>query len=350
MGKLLRLARILSLIAALAASATSASVAGAQSSGAPAPGCAGLAGEDEAGDASRLEGQAEAPDNFDITGVFFTHRDGKTYANMRTVAGGAELPVGASGARWYIYWTTSVGEKFVRAAINNFGAPIFQYGSTVKDPNTQQTQFSPEGETGGRFVEGAPGYLEMEIPADYGGAPGTELSSPRAETFDVVGNQLFGIDTAPEGGVGDSYVVGACENGPAPSDQPMPVDAPATDVPAPAPAPAPASDPSPVRAAESAVAAPAALLVKLAKPGVKAPRGRSLSLAVTGTGQFTQLRARLLSGRKTVGTGALAKLAGKGTLKLKLSKRLKPGAYVLALTGITADGRVATPNLKLRLR
>ena len=344
----MKLSRLLALLVALAAlTAIAGTNAGAQT-GPTQPGCAGLSVEDPENDARRLEGGSDAPDNFDITGVFFTYSGGKAFANMRTQAGGDQLPPGASGARWYIVFTAGGKEHFVRAAISNLGDAVFQYGDTA--PTETGTSYTVTGETTGKFNEGTPGVLQIAIPPEVGGTSGTELSMPRGETFDVVGNALFPIDAAPDDGGGDAYVVNGCESGANAAPQPQPPGPPAPPAP-PSGGGGGGGGAQPAAAPPESTAQPGTLAVKLAKTGVKA-KGRSVTFALTGTA--TGIRATLLAGapRKptVVGRGSLARIAKKGKLKLRLSRKLKKGSYLLALTGTNPDGRGATLNVKVRLR
>ena len=79
-------------------------------------------------------------------------------------------------------------------------------------------------------------------------------------------------------------------------------------------------------------------------------RSNVAAFAISSTSRVTKIKAVLKKGTKKVGTGALAKLEGKGTLRLKAAKKLKKGAYVLKLSGTNADGRPGTLTVKVKLK
>lgn len=109
--------------------------------------------------------------------------------------------------------------------------------------------------------------------------------------------------------------------------------APAVAPPAAAPAPAPA----PERAA-------ATLAVRTRSVSARA---RSFKLALTSTAPVTAVKVRLRKGRRTLSTGRLKALDGRGTVRLKPRRRLRPGTYLLA---ITARDGARTVGLTTRLK
>ena len=106
-------------------------------------------------------------------------------------------------------------------------------------------------------------------------------------------------------------------------------------------APAPVTPATP---GEPAPAAPAPASLTVAKPGKlsarKLNRARSLTASVAATGPVTGVTAVLKSGKKVVGKGSLASLNGTKKLKLKLTRKLKPGRYVLSVLGKSAGSTV----------
>ena len=113
-----------------------------------------------------------------------------------------------------------------------------------------------------------------------------------------------------------------------------------------APAPAPAA-PAPT-AAPAPASQPATALRVLAK---KVRTGRSMKVAVdTLNGGVTGLKAVLLKGSRKLATGSLARLEGRGTLKLKARKAPKPGRYNLKLTATDTQGRAVAVTEVVTLR
>ena len=81
----------------------------------------------------------------------------------------------------------------------------------------------------------------------------------------------------------------------------------------------------------------------------KAAKRRSLALKVSSTQEISNLVVHLKKGSKVLGSGRLASLNGKRTLKLRLkSRRLKAGKYTIAATG-TVDGRSLSAHQAVRL-
>ena len=113
-------------------------------------------------------------------------------------------------------------------------------------------------------------------------------------------------------------------------------------VPPPAVAPA-----APMPAAPPA-AAPAAVTLS-AKP-FAAKAGRKLVARLRSSGSLTGLTAVLAKGGKKLATGKLAALNGNGKLTIRPKRRLKPGRYLLTVTGKDAAGRVVTAQAAVTIR
>ena len=310
-----RAARALALLLA-ASLAVLATPVLAQNAAAPQPGCAGVALTDPAGDAQRITGQA-GPESADITSVFFTYADGKAYANMQLVDAQDELAPGATGARWYISFKSGPTMYWVRATKTGPIESTFNYGHFDADESRVS-----DGDTEGTFFTGPNGVIQIRIPAEIGGELGKSLTSVTGETSEAVVNQLLPID---ETRAGKAYPVGACETGQGPPG----ADPPAT----------PPSAPQ-----------PDVVALQVAAPSKAKAKGRSLRLTVRSKDEVKAIEATLKKGAKVIGKGSLARLEGKGTLKLKLARKAKKGSYTLELTGTNPDGRSAALTTKLRLR
>jgi hypothetical protein len=303
-------------IAAAVAAVTFSAVPVWAQDGAPQPGCLGIAVTDPAGDASRLTG--EGPASADITGLFFTFEDGKHYANLQLADAQDELAPGATGARWYIFFKVGNGINWVRATKTGPVASTFNYGHV--DP-ADESRVS-DGTTEGKFFTGPNGVIQILIPAEAGGKTGTASGGPYAETNEAVGNQLLPIDeTKP----GKAFTMGTC-----PGAAATPTQAPVGTAP-----PAPPAE---------------VVALQVAAPKSAKAKGKALKLAVRSNGEITNIRAALKKGSGTVGTGSLAKLKGKGTLALKLKRKLKKGSYSLVLSGNNPDGKPASLTTALKLK
>lgn len=310
----------------------------------PAPGCAGLAAEDAPGDQTRSSPaggpSVEGPEYLDITGLFFVQEGTKYVANMK-IANLTASPDPGTATRWYVVYKYNGKEVFVRGAIAATGELTFSYG----DANLTDVSFTVVGETTGELIEGADGIVKIVVPSAVGGKAGAKLVDPVAITFEAyyvgVQNALApASDRAPDGeAFGKTYDAGLCESGgtpPPPSGGTPPP--PSSGQPGPA-APAPT---------EQAVQK-GALKVSLAGRA-KRGKGKAVPVGLRSQGTVTGIDARLFKGKKVVGKGRLARLAGKGAIKLKVSKKLKKGKYKLLLVGTNPDGRKADKTLSLKLR
>jgi hypothetical protein len=78
----------------------------------------------------------------------------------------------------------------------------------------------------------------------------------------------------------------------------------------------------------------------------KVKKGMTIKLA--STEPLTQIAAQIKKGKKVFGKGSLAKLNGKGSLKLK-AKGLKKGSYVLDLVGTDGNGARRFAAFKIKV-
>jgi hypothetical protein len=320
---------------------------------APVPGCAGTAFTDAAGDATDttvpgVDGKGQP--NLDVLSGFFLADGGTVTANIQVANLTTDVPATATGVDWYMIWTNAAGAlKFVRASVAPGGDPAFSYGTvTVTDANTLYTD---DGETSGQFFTGPNGVVQIQVPADLAG--GT-LKAPHAATsaeqdFDtgagISGGRLATADNAPDEGGGSDYAIGGCTS--------TPTTTPAPDVGGPSPvASTPAGQaPSSAPSGSSAPARPAALHVAVRRTSARTvSRRHALTVAVSTTAPLTQVKALLLDRRgKKVGSGALARLSGKGTLKLRVRRTLRKGTYTVRVTGRDGSGTVVSKLARVTL-
>jgi hypothetical protein len=245
----MKVTRLISLVTLGAAAAVGFS-GGAVAQAPAAEGCNGLHIKDTAGDQSvgpilgnspvAGTGTSKGPDNMDITGVFFEHRNGVTTANLRIANLTKDVPpeirTGALSYQVEFNKTEEGDVVFVRAELKN-GQFSFTYatGERVETPaSTQDRPVAPEIATEGSVVEGPNGLISIKLP-DVIAKPGTKLEnvygivSQRSEETQYVG---YANDTAPDAathaGEGKDYTVVPCQEAPAPV-----VTAPQVETPAP---------------------------------------------------------------------------------------------------------------------
>jgi hypothetical protein len=262
----------------------------------PAPGCGGVAATDKENDSTQA--------NLEITRLWFNRANGKTTANVEVKKLDKKVPSGATSISWYVTWDTDA-THFVSANTDG-GGVTYSYGDLVG------TTYSENGSTSGQFFDGDKGVIAITVPNDIGGKVGSKLTGPYAKATENTDTGILNLlstdDSAPDEGGGKDYTVTECTT---------------TDTPT-----------------------VSALNVKAAST-LKA-KGKAASVKLTGTA--TAITGTLKKGTKKVGSGKLAALAGKGTLKLKLSKKLKKGSYKLTLAGTNADGTTGTRTSTVKLK
>lgn len=301
--------------------------AGAQQGATPAPGCYGAAFKDKTGDHAS---QAPAPgpgerNNLDLTEGFFTAGTAPS-VNIRVADLTMEIPTGATAISWYVRFGGPDGEGWIRAMTDFTGVVFYDYGHFqtigVSDFSVR------DGATTGATFEGPNGIVQVALPTDSLGKPGSTMKAmtffgyearqvlPAASPTPIKGGFLYEVDsaTAPK----YQFTAGA----------PCPETAPAPPGLAPS---APQTSPPPLSAGGP-------LPVKLATKSVKAKKAKKgFAVKLSSSEKITNLGARLLKGKKAVAKGSLASLDGKGTLKLK-GKGIKKGSYKLELAGTDASG------------
>ena len=293
---------------------------------------------DAAGDQGyKQQGQTVFPTgaNTDVVGLFFRVDAGKVTANVVLDELTKTPPDGFEVVRYRVYFTIDGTVRYLQALVNDDGA-TYTYGSELAAVYTE------DGETTGALFEGKNGVVQIVLPADAGGTPGTELAATSASIGLLTATvppeaQLppfyFGVDTAPDGGA-DGPNTTPAECAPPPSGGTEP---PATTPPAGSPGTQPAQ---------------AELRLTLARATLKARKANAKRRATFGlksSEELTNVSAKLMRGAKAVGTGKLAKLGESGTLALKLKGKLKKRTHKLVLAGTRADGSKFTRTFKVRV-
>ena len=89
----------------------------------------------------------------------------------------------------------------------------------------------------------------------------------------------------------------------------------------------------------------------LAVKTTRAKRGRSIRVRLQSSATLTNVKAVLLKGKRRLATGALARLEGAGTIRLRAKKKtLQKGRYTLRASGTDEQGRPVAGKGTLTLR
>lgn len=333
--------RLLTALTAAALLATPAAPASAQGA-APAPGCFGVQITDKAGDsANALEASQTGSPSSDLIAGWITYdaAAGKGFAHIQVdnlTEGEVDAPYVAIG--WEMTMSTADGDRYVRAYHDRAGITKYSWASP-SDP-TDPTAERVGGETTGTLFPGKGGVIQIELPAEMGAKPGTQLKGLGMEV-----RQWASLPAAvPSTGLplvypapiyDDATGKGSVTLGPCPA-------APAAGAPGGPAAPAPVAGPAPQQAAFD---------VKVTVPKLSARKlAKAKKFRVKLSGNATSLTAavrRRATGGKRLASGRLAALKGSG--KLTLKGKLKKGTYVLLLSGRNASGQATQGAVKFKV-
>jgi hypothetical protein len=120
-------------------------------------------------------------------------------------------------------------------------------------------------------------------------------------------------------------------------------------------APAPTATPAPGGGAPSGGSQPAAkqdlsVSVTAGKASArKLAKTRKLAATVTVSRQVASVTAKLLRGKKVVGSGKLGTTSGTAKLSLKVAKKLKKGTYSLSVVANDGNGVTAAKTIKVKI-
>ena len=366
MTSLRRLVAALTLL--LAALVAANSPAPAQQAAKPAPQC-GVQITDPKGDHNETTGDVDDADvNLDIITGWFAYDASKgdkaTTANLLINDLTTRVPDGATGVVWNFVWVVGEETRFVRTLVD-FSGTYYEYGTYIPVSDTNPiARYQYDGTSEGSMVEGPNGVITIVVPKEAGAEAGKELKTPFATASaskqaipGAVPSPTRGlstaIDTAPDNGEpgvgGKLWKVGPCpSDGSVPAGStPPPPGTPTAPPPNPTPPPAPAPAPKP--GAQSQVSGPLPVKV-LTKRAKRLKKGKRLKIQLSSSEPITKLAAQLRKGSKVVAKGKLARLSGKGTLKLKLTTKLGKGKYVLDIAGSDARGAHRLTQARLTVR
>jgi hypothetical protein len=310
----------------------------------PAQSCFGALFTDKAGDNVRAHpafAGEPGTENLDLITGFMKYDaakgDDASTVNIQVKNLTKDVPQGSTSLQWQLDYVGKAGAlAWVRAVTDFSGLVTYDYGGQQDASAT--TLNVRQGATAGNFFEGPDGIVQIVIPAALepkGQALKTMVvhayepaqAVPGAAPTPIKGGQLYEQDNA---GVKGQFVIGAA----------CPVGSP------PAAPPATGGTPKP---ATPAVQAEGPLPVKVTTTKFKAKKvKKGMTLKLTASEPITQLAAQIKKGTKVLGKGTLAKLSGKGSLKLK-AKGLKKGSYVLDLVGTDAKGARRFVSAKIKV-
>lgn len=327
---------------------------------APVPGCQGIQLVDKKGDNSQP--------STDILNVFYTTTGGKTYANLQLADIKAEIPEGSTQWYWIVEYTS--GEDLFRlvAFLKGDGSSGFKARKLNRFPENPLTPgvFTDVGELAGRIVLGKQGVVQWELADAVGAAVGAKLVDHFAAADEVVAGEPYqgggylrvvaSIDNTTNV-ASKEYVVRDCPPGEVPGPG-SGTGASPTPSPGTPPPPSTTNPPQPTTGPISPGNPDGGQAKKLdLKVSKKVPRARkvrrSLKLKLTSRSGATDLEAILVSrGKKgkVVARGKLKTLGRKGTLKMRVSRKIKKGVYRLQIAGRNADGSGGTATVKLRFK
>jgi hypothetical protein len=299
----------------------------------PAPDCHGILAEDSKTDgADSFVVPFRTSDATEIQRTFLKYDASKgaeaTTLNMVVKNLTLSPPAGATGMVWdFKFAGTDGATHFVRAIVDLSGGSAFEYGSL--DETLPVQRYVAEGSTPGKFFEGPDGVIQLVVPPDFA-KPGTTLKSIVGEAQLSLQIVPSAVPTPPSRGLTNVYDDTA--------GKAVPIGECAPDQPIEGGVLGGVTRALPVTLATTATSAK------------KVKKAKSLSLKLKSTEKITALTAKLLKGTTSYGKGSLAELNGSGTLKLKLSKKLKKGSYTVNLAGTDSAGNKLTATAKYKVK
>ena len=326
----------------------------------PAP-CNGVLLEDPAGDQTMSPdgffgtgaGSTKAPDNADVTNVFFNYRAGKDgkpvlTANIQVTKLDKTIPskqYSTGGLAWYVYYVYKGESRFLRAHNQTGSEVTYAVGSIDNDTGV----FTTDGETQGAFFEGPNGVVQIDVPEDVGGKLGEELGGVvgRVDGFSGGPDDVTGInnafDSAPDDAsisppAGAPYTVAECPAAaPAAAPNPQPASpAPFSSPPAPSGGGGGGGGGGTQPGAGSGGSEQSRPLLSFQRTfgsAKRAKKGKRLRITVTATQPVTALKVQLRDSRsRVVARGALKSLRSNGRVFFKIRRALKAGRYTVVAT------------------
>jgi hypothetical protein len=317
--------RSIALAAAAALSLVAVPTSAGQSQAKPEPCDGKLLIKDAAGDqGATVQGVPafETPPSTDILGLFFRVDGDKVTANIVVSDLVASPPAGFYAVRYRAYATVAGDIQYFQALVTSSGT-TYTYGGDFAG-----VSYAEQGDTTGALFEGKDGVIQLVLPPDVGGKPGTPLAATSATAGPITAPVppqamlapfYFQADTAPDGAA----------------------DGPGTT-------PAPCAAATTTSPGGPAATTPKVTLKKSSLSAKKTNSKRSATFSLSSSEELTSVTGKLRRGSTILGSGKLSKLSGTAPLKVKLKQKVKKGNYTLALTAKTAGGSAFSSTFKVK--
>jgi hypothetical protein len=264
-----------------------------------------------------------------------------------------------------VYATVADEIQYYEALLTADGVS-YTYGYQPQLPEVGGVVYSEQGETTGAIFEGKNGVVQIVLPADKGGTPGTKLeatsgsiglmSIPGTPAETQLPPIYFGVDTAPDGAAdGPSTTPVACDAAPATGGSTGTGGTTGGDTSGGGTSGGGTSgggtsggDTGTPTGGQPAQASE--LRLSLAKATLSARKAKkSAKLGLRSSEYLTDVTVKLKRGSKTLASLTLPEVATSETVKFKLKKALKKGAHKLVVSGKRTNGSAFTKTLALKV-
>lgn len=293
----------------------------------------GHTSKDASGDNVNQTTTQAAPANMDMTEFFWRFADGKVTANLRVAELDTTVQPPYTAHAYTIEFTVNKEPRLLTAIYDQSGSVAFQYGHPREVDSTDPAP-SYEGDTTGKLHEGKDGVIEIDVPMDVFKAAGATFGAVAIEARQYAGRMaipypapvIFVAPVADQMAGKAGFVGAPCAAAGTPTAAVPVIGG------------LPAATPLQLK-----VTAPKLVAKKVAK-------AKGFSVKLQTSAPLTAVTGQLKKGSKVVGKGSLKRLTGRGTMKLKVAKKLKKGTYTLAFSGKGADGRAATAAVAVKVK
>ena len=286
----------------------------------------GNSSKDASGDNVNQTTTQQAPPNMDMTEFFWRFANGKVTANLRVAELDKTVQAPYTAHAYTIDFSVNKEPRLLSIVIDQAGQVGYQYGHPREVTSTDPAP-SYEGDTTGQLHEGPNGVIEIEVPEAFKPA-GATFGAASIEARQYAGRTSVGVPlplifVAPiaDTMTGKGGFVGAPCATPGTPTVTAPV---ATEV-----------VKGTVTAPKLTVTAPKLVAKKISK-------ARRFSVKLSTTAPLTGVTGQLKKGSKVFGKGSLKSLASKGTMKFKVTRKLKKGTYTLAFAAQGAEAKLTT--------
>lgn len=309
-------------------------LSGPPATAAPTADC-GNSSKDPSGDNVNTTTTQQATPNMDLTEFFWRFENGKVTANLRVADLNTTVQPPYTAHAYTIEFTVNKEPRLLTAIYDQAGQVAFQYGHPREIDSTDPAP-SYEGDTTGQLHEGKDGVIQIDVPMDVFKAAGATFGAAAIEARQYAGRMavpypapvIFVAPIADDMSGKGGFVGAPCAAAAAP------VPGAPTVPPVVAPAPA---------APKLTATAPKLVGKKIAK-------AKSFKVKLKATAPLTAVTGQLKKGAKVLGKGSLKRLGSAGTMKFKVSKKLKKGGYTLVFAGKDADGRAVSTTVPVKVR